>query len=42
MFINAAVRWVPNISLSEQETYAILIMFIDAGLGWVLDVSLFE
>jgi hypothetical protein len=40
MFMDAAVGWVLDISLSEQQICAMLIMFIDAVVGWVLDVSL--
>jgi hypothetical protein len=31
-----------DVRLSEQETPAMLIMFMDAAIGWVLDVSLSE
>jgi hypothetical protein len=39
---HAAVGWVLDVSLSEQQTCAIffLIMFIDTAVWWVLDVSL--
>jgi hypothetical protein len=40
--MDAAVGWVLNVSLSEQQTYSTLIMFMDAAVGWVLDVSLSE
>jgi hypothetical protein len=42
MFMDAAVRWDLDVSLSEQETSAMFRMFMDAAIGWVLDVSLYE
>jgi hypothetical protein len=44
MFIVDAVRWVVDVSLSEQQKLVLymLIMFIDADVGWVLDVRLSE
>jgi hypothetical protein len=42
MFMDAAVWWDLDVSLSEQETSVILRMFRDAAIGWVLDVSLSE
>jgi hypothetical protein len=38
MFIVAAVGWVLNVSLSEQQKPVLymLIMFMDAVVGWVL------
>jgi hypothetical protein len=42
MFIVAAVGWVLDVSLSEQQKHILymLIMFMDADVGWVLDVRL--
>jgi hypothetical protein len=40
MFMDVAVWWDLDVSLSEQETSAIFRMFMDAVVGWVLDVSL--
>jgi hypothetical protein len=40
MFMDAAVWWDLDVSLSEQETLAMFRMFMDAAVGWVLDVSL--
>jgi hypothetical protein len=40
MFINVVVGWVLDVSLSEQQIYAMLIIFIDDVVGWVLDVRL--
>jgi hypothetical protein len=42
MFIVAAVRWVLDVSLSEQQKHVLymLIMFMDAAVWWDLDVSL--
>jgi hypothetical protein len=43
MFIVAAVGWVLNVSLSEQQKHVyMLIMFMGAAVGWVLDVRLSE
>jgi hypothetical protein len=44
MFIVAAVRWVLDVSLCEQQKPVLykLIMFMDADVGLVLDVRLFE
>jgi hypothetical protein len=42
MFMDAAVWWDLDASLSKQETSAMLRMFMDAAEGWVLDVSLSE
>jgi hypothetical protein len=44
MFIVAAVGWVLDVSLSEQQKYVLymLIMFMDAAVWWDLDVSLSE
>jgi hypothetical protein len=42
MFMDAAVWWDLDVSLSEQETSAMLILFMDAAVGRVLDVSLSE
>jgi hypothetical protein len=44
MFIVAAVGWVFDVSLSEQQTPVLymLILFIDATVRWVLDVRLSE
>jgi hypothetical protein len=44
MFIVAAVWWVLNVSLSEQQKPVLymLIMFMDAAIWWDLDISLFE
>jgi hypothetical protein len=33
MIMDAAVWWDLDVSLSEQETFAILIMFMDAVVG---------
>jgi hypothetical protein len=33
MFMDAAVWWDLDVSLCEQETYAMLIMFMDAAVG---------
>jgi hypothetical protein len=33
MFMEAVVRWVLDVSLSEQQTCAMLIVFIDAAVG---------
>jgi hypothetical protein len=38
--MNAVVGWVLDVSLSEQQMCAMLIMFRDAAGRWVLDVSL--
>jgi hypothetical protein len=40
MFIVAAVGWVLYVSLSEQQKPVLymLIMFMNADVGWVLDV----
>jgi hypothetical protein len=40
MFIVIAVGWVLDVSLSEQQKPMLymLIMFMDAIVGWVLDV----
>jgi hypothetical protein len=40
MFMDAAVWWDLDVSLSEQETSAMFRMFKDATVRWVLDVSL--
>jgi hypothetical protein len=40
--MDAVVGWVLDVSLSEQQTYATLIMFMDIAFGWVLDASLSE
>jgi hypothetical protein len=37
--MDTAVRWDLDVSLSEQETSAMFIMFMDAAVGWVLNVS---
>jgi hypothetical protein len=37
---DAVVWWDLDVSLSEQETSAMLILFMGAAVGWVLDVSL--
>jgi hypothetical protein len=37
--MDATVWWDLDVSLSEQETFAMLRMFTDAAVGWVLDVS---
>jgi hypothetical protein len=42
MFMDAAVWWDLDDSLSEQQTSAMLRTFMDATVGWVLNVSLFE
>jgi hypothetical protein len=42
MFIDTAVWWDLDVSLSEQETSAMFRMFMHAAVEWVLDVSLFE
>jgi hypothetical protein len=42
MFMDAAVWWDLDDSISEQQTTAMLRTFMDANVGWVLDVSLFE
>jgi hypothetical protein len=42
MFMDAAVWWDLDVSLSEQEISAMFRMFMDADVGWVLDVSLYE
>jgi hypothetical protein len=42
MFMDAAVWWDLDVSLSEQETSAMFRMFMDAAVGWVLDVILSE
>jgi hypothetical protein len=42
MFMDAAVWWDLDDSLSEQQTSTMLRTFMDATVGWVLDVSLFE
>jgi hypothetical protein len=44
MFIVAAVGWVLDVSLSEQQKLVLymLIMFMDATVGWVLDVRISE
>jgi hypothetical protein len=42
MFLSAAVWWDLDVSLSEQETSAMVRMFTDAAVGWVLDISLSE
>jgi hypothetical protein len=40
MFMNTAIWWDLDVSLSEQETLAMFRMFMEAAVGWVLDVSL--
>jgi hypothetical protein len=42
MFMDAAVWWDLDVSLSEQETPTMFTIFMDAVVGWVLDVSLSE
>jgi hypothetical protein len=44
MFIDAAVWWVLDVSLSEQQKPMLymLIMFMDATIWWDLDVNLSE
>jgi hypothetical protein len=44
MFIVAAVGWVFDVSLSEQQKLVLymLTMFMDVVVGWVLDVKLSE
>jgi hypothetical protein len=42
LFMDTAVRWVLDVSLSKQQTCSTLIIFMDAAVGWVLDVSLSE
>jgi hypothetical protein len=42
MFMDGAVWWDLDVSLSEQETSAMFRMFMDAAVGWVLNVILFE
>jgi hypothetical protein len=44
MFIVAVVRWVLNVSLSEQQKHMLhmLIIFMDDVVGWVFDVRLSE
>jgi hypothetical protein len=44
MFIVAAIGWVLDVSLSEQQKPMLymLIMFMDVAIGWVLDVRLSE
>jgi hypothetical protein len=38
MFMDAADWWDLNVRLSKQEIYAMLVMFMDAAVGWVHDV----
>jgi hypothetical protein len=40
IFMDAAVGWVLDVRLSEQETCALFILFMDAAVGCLLDVSL--
>jgi hypothetical protein len=40
LFMDGANGCILDVSLSEQETCAMLIMFMDVDVGWVLDVSL--
>jgi hypothetical protein len=40
--MHADVRWVLDVSLSEQEICAMLIIFMDDVVGRVLDISLSE
>jgi hypothetical protein len=35
MFIDAVDGWDLNVSLFEQQTYTMLIIFMDAVVGWV-------
>jgi hypothetical protein len=42
ILMDAAVWWDLDVSLSKQETSAMLILFMDTAVGWVLDVSLSE
>jgi hypothetical protein len=42
IFMDAAVWWDLNVSLSKQETSAMFIMFMDAAVRWVLNISLSE
>jgi hypothetical protein len=42
MFMDAGVWWDLDVSLSEQETFAMFRKFMDATVEWVLDVSLSE
>jgi hypothetical protein len=42
MFMDVAVWWDLDVSLSEQETSIMLRMFMDTAVRWVLDGSLSE
>jgi hypothetical protein len=42
MFMDVAVWWDLNVSLSKQETSTMFILFMVTAVGWVLDASLSE